>query len=199
MKVVSIDEPFITYDKNTLLEHLKEDKVSPKDTNKLLDLIENSGEDEEDVFLKLSYHLRYYETNTKETIKNIIERFFILMERYTIYRGYESRVEWAKAYNDEFGFINFNDYNDISDFFDTDLQDLFIKELKENVELGDLKDNIDNLDLEELLKTLQEKGILEDLPFSLSPYIYWEGKIKKLANYGFIIEYWSDNIVIVEE
>lgn len=186
------DDQFITYDRSKLLEFLKEHKISQKDTNKLLNLIENSYEDEENVFLKLSYHLKFYE---EDTIKDIIETFFILMGKYSIYRGYESLAEWATDYNDEFEFVDFYDYESVYYFFNSNLKDLFIKELKDNVELGDLKDNIDNLELKELLKTLQEKGILEELPFSLSPYIYWD----PIVNGNFIITFWSDDIIILEE
>lgn len=186
------DDQFITYDRSKLLEFLKEHKISQKDTNKLLNLIENSYEDEEDVFLKLSYHLKFYE---EDTIKDIIETFSILMGRYSIYRGYESLDEWAIDYNDEFELVDFYDYYSVNYFFNSKLEDLFIKELKDNVELGDLKDTIDNLELEELLKTLQEKGILGNLPFSLSPYIYWD----KIVNGNFIITFWSDDIIILEQ
>lgn len=190
------DDQFITYDRSKLLEFLKEHEISQKNTNKLLNLIENSHEDEEDVFLKLSYHLKFYEEDTiKDTIKDIIETFFILMGRYSIYRGYESLDEWATDYNDEFELVDFYDYYSVNYFFNSKLEDLFIKELKDNVELGDLKDTIDNLELEELLKTLQEKGILENLPFSLSPYIYWD----KIVNGNFIITFWSDDIIILEQ
>ena len=199
-EIIINDDLFITYDRNKLLDLLKEHNIKSKDRNELLNLIENYEEDEENVFLKVSYHLRYFNSvSVKETIEEIIERFSVLMESYSIYRGYESSVKWAEDYNDEFEFINFNDYEDIYDFFDTDLKDSFISELKANVDLGELENSIDKLNLKELLKTLQEKGILEDLPFSISPYIYWEGKVRKLGNYGFNIEYWPDDIIIVEK
>lgn len=197
-KEIMIDEPFITYDREMLLNFLKEHNIDIKKINKLLKLIKDFG-DEEDTFIKLSYHLRFYNNDSvKKTIKDLIKRFPILMNRYSVYRNYESRVEWAEAFNDEFQLIDLYNYEDIYYHFNEDLKDSFISKLKDNIDLEELENIIDSFDLEELLKILHEKEILENLPFSISPYIYWEGKVRKLGNYGFIIEYWDNDIIVVE-
>lgn len=168
--------------------------------NKILNLaLDLYGADCE-TWYKLTYHFSHYpEDIEEENFDEFINNFELKMNRYSIYLGFWNCYEWAKECNYIYNFVNLNDYKDILYYFNEDLKNDFIERLKSRVTLGELENKIDDMDFEELMKELDKKGILKDLPLNLEYFINWEFVVYKAMYYSnYTIEHWYGDSVIVE-
>lgn len=193
---------FENEERKDFIRFTKEKNISKKDLNRLLELVDNTFEDEDELLLKITYHLKYHGGNsrkeTEEAINDLIKNFDFKLYRYSVYRGYKNLGDWAEDYNNEYQFLDLKDYNEIYNYIDKSMREYFIRDLRVTIDLGELENRIFDIKFSDLLKELSENGILQNLPFDISSYINWERVIDDCINPDFIVESWFEDMIVVE-
>lgn len=180
-------------DKYNFLMKIQAYDTPMKYINELVEKIEDTN-CLNDTILKLKFH---YENNSA-TVKDMINDFDNILEKYELYTNIENEKDWVRIYNNEYNFININDFENVSRFFQFDNRDYFLRDIFATYDFSESDiERYYKLDIYDILKEFVDIGLYSELVNSfLSSYIDWEIVVENLRASAFYVDTIDNSIIV---